>query len=133
MIIIIFFILSSVPLLYCEASMELVYTDSINYTVSGDTLDIGEISFNDSIEVLVKMKNSGNTKLEINRLRSTCPCFKIEVIQSVIKSMTMADVFKLKVLSQGLKKYFCKKIYVHTNIPNKEIAVIYVKGKVSKK
>jgi hypothetical protein len=116
-------------LLYAEPTIE--FASAKGYTVSQDTIYVGKVQQGGSKTLTIKISNNGDSALQISNVRSTCPCFKISLINTEVSPQESADVFNLKIITDGLESSFFKKVYIHTNITDNEISSVFIKGEVS--
>lgn len=90
--------------------------------------DLGAVSKREVVEKIIRIKNAGSDKLIIEKVRSSCDCIALEMLDKEAEEDEFAMVMAIFDATKGVSNKFTKYIYIQSNDPNKPVARITVRG-----
>jgi len=90
--------------------------------------DLGQISQGDIVAHTIKIKNSGDDKLIIQKVRASCDCIKVELLNKEAESDQDIRIKAVFDATKEKSREFNKYIYIQSNDKNKPLVRITVKG-----
>ena len=129
----ILFILSIINFISCQKidkgiSSSLIESGASITVIGNETIDFGEVTEGEKVDVEYKLKNTGTGDLIISKASASCGCTELQYPEDVIKKGEV-DVVKITFDSTGRLGKQIKKITLVSNAtPN--IKILTLKGKV---